>query len=68
MNGFVKGGGGKGVLGPFADATALNREYHFRMLPERGYPEWSNLFTVMDALGFRFAVGHKAKKTRKRSA
>ncbi len=47
----------RGGLSKLAEATDLNRENLYRMLSERGNPEFYSLNALLHALGFRLAVG-----------
>ena len=49
----------RGGLTKLAEATKLNRENLYRMLSERGNPEFYSLNLLLEALGFRLAVGLK---------
>ena len=46
----------QGGVAQLADKTKLNRESLYRMLSERGNPEFRNLDAVLHGLGFRLAV------------
>ncbi|MEX2491299.1 MAG: addiction module antidote protein [Nitrospirales bacterium] len=49
----------RGGITKLAEATNLNRENLYRMLSEKGNPELYSLYSLLDALGFRLAVGLK---------
>jgi probable addiction module antidote protein len=46
----------QGGLSKLAGATGLNRENLYRMLSDRGNPEFYSLVTLLDALGFQLTV------------
>ena len=46
----------QGGVAQLADKTKLNRESLYRMLSERGNPEFRSLDALLHALGFRLAV------------
>lgn len=46
----------QGGVASLAEKTKLNRESLYRMLSERGNPEFRSLDTLLHALGFRLAV------------
>jgi len=46
----------RGGLSKLADSTQLNRENLYRMLSNKGNPEFYSLSTLLNALGFRLAV------------
>ena len=46
----------QGGIAHLADKAHLNRESLYRMLSERGNPEFRSLEAVLHALGFRLAV------------
>ena len=49
----------QGGLAWLADATQLNRENLYRMLSDKGNPEFYSLVTLLDSLGFRLSVETK---------
>ena len=57
-----------GGLTRVAELTHLNRENLYRMLSERGNPEFSSLFSLLDALGFRLAVELKQYQAERSSS
>jgi hypothetical protein len=46
----------QGGMAQLADKADLNRESLYRMLSERGKPEFKSLEALLHALGFRLAV------------
>jgi probable addiction module antidote protein len=46
----------QGGVASLAEKTKLNRESLYRMLSERGNPEFRSLEALLHALGFRLAV------------
>ena len=46
----------QGGMAQLADKANLNRESLYRMLSERGNPEFKSLEALLHALGFRLAV------------
>lgn len=46
----------QGGLSKLAEATGLNRENLYRMLSDKGNPEFYSLVTLLDALGFQLTV------------
>ena len=46
----------QGGVASLAEKTKLNRESLYRMLSERGNPEFKSLDALLHALGFRLAV------------
>ena len=46
----------QGGMARLAEKTKLNRESLYRMLSERGNPEFKSLDVLLHALGFRLAV------------
>lgn len=47
----------KGIsLGQIAESTGINREGLYRILSEKGNPEWKTLFTLLHALGFDLKI------------
>lgn len=48
----------QGGMAQLADKADLNRESLYRMLSERGNPEFKSLEALLHALGFRLAVTH----------
>lgn len=46
----------QGGVAQLAEKTKLNRESLYKMLSERGNPEFRSLETLLHALGFRLAV------------
>jgi probable addiction module antidote protein len=46
----------QGGLSRLAEATGLNRENLYRMLSDKGNPEFYSLVTLLDALGFQLTV------------
>ena len=46
----------QGVVALLTEKTKLNREGLYRMLSERGNPEFRSLDALLHALGFRLAV------------
>ena len=46
----------QGGMAQLADKADLNRESLYRMLSERGNPEFKSLEALLHALGFRLAV------------
>ena len=46
----------KGGIAQLAEAAKLNRESLYRMLSDRGNPEFRSLDALLHALGFRFAI------------
>ena len=46
----------QGGVWSLAEKTKLNRESLYRMLSERGNPEFQSLDALLHALGFRLAV------------
>ena len=46
----------QGGMAQLADRADLNRESLYRMLSERGNPEFKSLEALLHALGFRLAV------------
>jgi probable addiction module antidote protein len=49
----------RGGLAKLAEITDLNREHLYRMLSEKGNPEFRSLEALLDALGFRLSVTQK---------
>ncbi|MEQ1844470.1 MAG: addiction module antidote protein [Nitrospira sp.] len=49
----------QGGLSRLAEATGLNRENLYRMLSDKGNPEFYSLVTLLDALGFQLTVEPK---------
>ena len=45
-------------MAQLADKADLNRESSYRMLSERGNPEFKSLEALLHALGFRLAGTH----------
>ena len=54
----------RGGLSKLAEATDLNRENLYRMLSERGNPEFYSLNALLHALGFRLAVELKTDEAK----
>ena len=46
----------QGGVGSLAEKTKLNRESLYRMLSERGNPEFQSLDALLHALGFRLRL------------
>lgn len=49
----------QGGLSRLAEATGLNRENLYRMLSDKGNPEFYSLITLLDSLGFQLTVEPK---------
>jgi len=49
----------QGGLSKLAEVTGLNRENLYRMLSDKGNPEFYSLVTLLDALGFQLVVEPK---------
>lgn len=49
----------RGGLSKLAESTQLNRENLYRMLSDKGNPEFYSLYTLLDALGLRLAIEKK---------
>lgn len=49
----------RGGISKLAESTLLNRENLYRMLSDKGNPEFYSLYTLLNALGFRLAVEAK---------
>lgn len=53
----------QGGIAHLADKAHLNRESLYRMLSERGNPEFRSLEAVLHALGFRLAVAAERNRS-----
>jgi len=51
----------QGGLSRLAEISGLNRENLYRMLSDKGNPEFYSLVTLLDALGFQLVVEPKRK-------
>ena len=56
-----------GGMSKLAESTSLNRENLYRMLSNKGNPEFFSLSSVLSAVGFRLAVEPKAADFRESS-
>lgn len=52
----------QGGLTKFAKLTNLNRVSLYKMLSERGNPEWSSVMKLLSALGVSFQIKKKSPK------
>ncbi|TAJ24886.1 MAG: putative addiction module antidote protein [Nitrospirae bacterium] len=55
-----------GGLGQLAEKAKLNRESLYRMLSDRGNPEWQSLDMLLQALGFRLTVAVQPRSAKPR--
>jgi probable addiction module antidote protein len=55
----------KGGISKLAESTQLNRENLYRMLSEKGNPEFYSLYTLLDALGLHLAVETKKSEPKR---
>ncbi len=51
----------QGGMMKFARKAKLNRESLYRMLSEKGNPQFDSLTQLLDAMGFRLGVGLKIR-------
>ncbi len=51
----------QGGMSKFAKLTQISREHIYRMLSEKGNPEFSTLQTLLGAFNFQFSITPKAQ-------
>ena len=54
----------QGGIAKFSQKTKINRVSIYKMLSDRGNPEWGSVMSLLDALGIRFQIVQKRLKTK----
>lgn len=58
----------KGSMSQFANRTKINRVSLYKMLSDKGNPEFESLMTVLNALGVQFKILPKGKSSTRKLA